>query len=100
ILSSTWVRVFMEPPDRSATGSWVHGWDTPSAPSSSGACFSSASFGHLGFTGTSLWVDPRTEVEVGLLSNRVDPTRQNEAIRGFRPKIHDVIYQEFAGRSG
>jgi len=100
ILSSTWVRTFMDPPDRSAIGSWVHGWDTPSAPSSSGAYFSPASFGHLGFTGTSLWVDTRTELEVVLLSNRVHPTRKNEAIRGFRPKIHNVIYQEFAGRSG
>ena len=100
ILSSKWVRRFIEHPDRSATGSWVHGWDTPSIPSSSGAYFSPASFGHLGFTGTSLWVDPRAELEVVLLSNRVHPTRKNEAIRGFRPKIHDVIYQEFAGRSG
>jgi len=99
ILSSSWVRAFMEPPDRS-TGSWVHGWDTPSVPSSSGGYFSPASFGHLGYTGTSLWVDPRSELEAVLLSNRVHPTRKNEAIRGFRPKIHDVIYQEFTGRSG
>lgn len=74
--------------------SWGLGWDTPSPPSSSGTRFSPKSFGHLGFTGTSLWVDPDQELEVVLLSNRVHPTRKNEKIREFRPKIHDIIYQE------
>jgi CubicO group peptidase (beta-lactamase class C family) len=74
--------------------SWAIGWDTPSASSSSGKYFSPASFGHLGYTGTSLWIDPSQDLEVVLLSNRVHPTRRNERIRRFRPQIHDLVYQE------
>ena len=77
--------------------SWALGWDTPSAPSSSGTLFSSESFGHLGYTGTSLWVDPVKELEVVLLSNRVHPTRRNERIRMFRPLIHDLVCREVLG---
>ena len=73
--------------------SWGLGWDTPSPPSSSGQWFSAESFGHLGFTGTSIWIDPVRELEVILLSNRVHPTRDNQAIKTFRPKLHDVIIQ-------
>jgi CubicO group peptidase (beta-lactamase class C family) len=71
--------------------SWGLGWDTPSQPSSSGQWFSPESFGHLGFTGTSIWIDPIKELEVIFLSNRVHPTRENQAIKTFRPKLHDVI---------
>ena len=77
--------------------SWALGWDTPSAPSSSGTRFTPESFGHLGYTGTSLWLDPVKELEVVLLSNRVHPTRKNERIRAFRPLIHDLICREFLG---
>lgn len=73
--------------------SWGLGWDTPSQPSSSGQWFSPESFGHLGFTGTSIWIDPIKELEVIFLSNRVHPTRDNQAIKTFRPKLHDVIIQ-------
>jgi CubicO group peptidase (beta-lactamase class C family) len=73
--------------------SWGLGWDTPSQPSSSGQWFSPESFGHLGFTGTSIWIDPIRELEVIFLSNRVHPTRDNQAIKTFRPKLHDVIIQ-------
>ena len=52
------------------------------------------SFGHLGFTGTSIWIDPIRELEVIFLSNRVHPTRDNPAIKAFRPKLHDLIIQE------
>lgn len=83
---------------QSTTGaSWGLGWDTPSAPSSSGAHFSSHSFGHLGFTGTSIWIDPVYELEVVLLSNRVHPTRCNTGIQQFRPFIHDVVSKEVLG---
>jgi serine-type D-Ala-D-Ala carboxypeptidase len=88
------VRRFVARQDKIAGSSWALGWDTPSAPSSSGNRFSAASFGHLGYTGTSIWVDPTRELEVVLLSNRVHPTRRNEAIKPFRPLIHDVIYDE------
>jgi serine-type D-Ala-D-Ala carboxypeptidase len=73
------------------------GWDTPSQPSSSGRYLSPQSFGHLGFTGTSLWIDPVAELEVVLLSNRVHPTRQDTRIQQFRPLIHDVVYETIVG---
>ena len=85
---------------QSETSSWGLGWDTPSTPSSSGTRFSSRAFGHVGFTGTSLWIDPSCELEVVILSNRVHPTRANTAIQAFRPKIHDAIYQKWVGGDG
>lgn len=80
--------------------SWALGWDTPSTPSSSsGSRLSSKAFGHLGYTGTSLWIDPDCGLEVVLLSNRVHPSRKNEKIRAFRPLIHDLVCREYvAGR--
>jgi CubicO group peptidase (beta-lactamase class C family) len=77
--------------------SWALGWDTPTAPSSSGTHFSAESFGHLGFTGTSLWVDPQRKLEVVLLTNRVHASRTNDLIRAFRPKIHDLVYEVLTG---
>ncbi|MEO5970455.1 MAG: serine hydrolase domain-containing protein [Bdellovibrionia bacterium] len=68
------------------------GWDTPSANASSvGTKFSPASVGHLGFTGTSLWIDLEAELAVTLLSNRVHPSRENTHIKNFRPRFHDAI---------
>ena len=83
-------------------GSWALGWDTPSAgpggePSSSGQCFSPTSFGHLGYAGTSIWVDPEQSLIVVLLTNRVHPTRKNDKIRAFRPALHDVIFKSVVG---
>ncbi|HUK55401.1 MAG TPA: serine hydrolase [Nitrospiria bacterium] len=78
--------------------SWALGWDTPSessgTPSSSGRFFSARSFGHLGYTGTSIWIDPEQDLVVVLLTNRVHPTSRNIKIRRFRPIIHDLIVQE------
>jgi CubicO group peptidase (beta-lactamase class C family) len=56
--------------------------------------FSPSSFGHLGYTGTSVWVDPERSVEVVLLSNRVHPSSKNDKIRLFRPAIHDLVIRE------
>ena len=89
------VRQFTTRQESAARSSWALGWDTPSAPSSSGSSFSDRSFGHLGYTGTSLWIDPLCELEVVLLSNRVHPSRRNEKIKAFRPRIHDLVYREF-----
>jgi len=69
------------------------GWDVPSEPSSSGRYFSAQSFGHTGFTGTSLWIDPERRLFVILLTNRVHPTRANEKIRQVRPALHDAIFE-------
>ena len=68
------------------------GWDTPSgSPSSSGTRFSSASFGHLGYTGTSLWIDPVQDVAVVLLTNRTFPARENRKIQEVRPMFHNLV---------
>jgi len=69
------------------------GWDTPSAPSQSGNHFSAASFGHLGYTGTSLWIDPEKQLSITLLTNRTWPDNQNQAIKQVRPRIHDAIVE-------
>jgi CubicO group peptidase (beta-lactamase class C family) len=77
---------------------WALGWDTPSAVnSSSGTRLSPAAVGHLGFTGTSIWIEPQREIAVTILSNRVHPRRDNEAIREFRPLIHDRIMEVLDG---
>lgn len=98
ILEEKLVRQFTRRQESGFQSSWALGWDTPSAPSSSGACFSERSFGHLGYTGTSLWIDPLCELEVVLLSNRVHPSRKNEKIKVFRPFIHDLIYREYVAQ--
>jgi CubicO group peptidase (beta-lactamase class C family) len=68
------------------------GFDTPSLHASqAGARFGPKTVGHLGFTGTSLWIDPDRELIVALLTNRVHPTRQNDAIRQFRPVLHERV---------
>ncbi len=94
ILNRSLARVFTERWMKVPQSSWALGWDTPTPPSSSGTFFSPSSFGHLGYTGTSLWVDPGRSVEVVLLSNRVHPSSKNEKIRQFRPMIHDLVMRE------
>src|SRR5579864_3310642 len=69
------------------------GWDTPSQPSQSGKYFSSRSYGHLGYTGTSLWIDPDRQLSVTLLTNRTWPDRGSQSIKQFRPAFHDAVIQ-------
>jgi serine-type D-Ala-D-Ala carboxypeptidase len=69
------------------------GWDTPSTSSQSGEYFSSYSFGHLGYTGTSLWIDPERQLSVTFLTNRTWPDCKNEAIKQVRPLVHDAIIE-------
>ena len=70
------------------------GWDTPSRPeSSSGRLFSNVAFGHLGFTGTSLWIDPGHKLSVTLLTNRTWPDRAAQGIREVRPALHDAVVE-------
>jgi len=81
-----------------ADSTWALGWDTPSPQaSSSGRHFSPAAVGHLGFTGTSIWIEPAREIAVSLMTNRVHPRRDNQAIRQFRPRIHDLIMEAIDG---
>ena len=67
------------------------GWDTQAAGSSCGNRFSPASYGHTGFTGTSLWIDPERNLFVVLLSNRVHPIRDNTRLAELRPAFHDAL---------
>jgi CubicO group peptidase (beta-lactamase class C family) len=85
--------------DRAVAGStWALGWDTPSAENSSaGRHFSPAAVGHLGFTGTSIWIEPEKEIAISLLTNRIHPRRDNQAIRDFRPHVHDLIMEALDG---
>jgi CubicO group peptidase (beta-lactamase class C family) len=69
------------------------GWDTPSAPSQSGKYFSERSFGHLGYTGTSLWIDPERQLSIILLTNRTWPDCGNKVIKDVRPAFHDAVVE-------
>jgi CubicO group peptidase (beta-lactamase class C family) len=68
------------------------GWDTMLPSSSCGTRMSPRAFGHTGFTGTSLWIDPDRGAYVVLLTNRVHPTRANDAITQIRPAFHDAVF--------
>jgi CubicO group peptidase (beta-lactamase class C family) len=99
ILDSELVRRCWQPPHAASAGAtWVLGWDTPTAGSSSAGRFvSQRSVGHLGFTGTSVWVDRVRGVHVILLTNRLHPDRDNVSIRRLRPRIHDAVFAAIDG---
>jgi CubicO group peptidase (beta-lactamase class C family) len=78
-----------------AAGFDRRGSDAPS----SGAHFSADSFGHLGFTGTSVWIDPAIDLVGVVLSNRVHPTREHLAIREARPAAYDALYEAMLASS-
>ncbi|MGB8473171.1 MAG: glycoside hydrolase family 3 N-terminal domain-containing protein [Candidatus Acidiferrum sp.] len=80
-------------PEALAQGTRTLGWVVPTEGSSSGHYFSSHSFGHTGFTGTSIWIDPDRQLFVVLLTNRVNPTRENHKIAEVRPALHDAVMQ-------
>jgi CubicO group peptidase (beta-lactamase class C family) len=69
----------------------AYGWDTPHPASSAGDLLSPRAFGHTGFTGTSMWIDPDRNLFVILLTNRVHPTRDNDAIRLVRRHVADAV---------
>lgn len=85
-----------------ALGSRALGWDTPSQPSQSGRYFSARSVGHLGYTGTSLWIDLKREIAIVLLTNRVytgpeaAPADAN-GIKRVRPAFHDAVMRQILG---
>jgi beta-N-acetylhexosaminidase len=80
-------------PQPLAARSRTLGWMVPTGDSTSGRYFSERSFGHLGFTGTSIWIDPDRQLFVILLTNRVYPTRANDKIAAVRPAVHDAIIE-------
>jgi CubicO group peptidase (beta-lactamase class C family) len=74
-------------------GSRALGWDTMLPTSSCGRRMSPLAFGHTGFTGTSLWIDPVTDAYTVLLTNRVYPSRENDLIKQVRPAFHDAVVE-------
>lgn len=93
-LKTETVKTFFERQSLVGGCTWALGWDTPARKgSSSGKYFSQNSVGHLGFTGTSVWMDLEKDVTVIFLTNRVHPTRKNVKIRAFRPRLHDLILE-------
>lgn len=84
---------------RKANMGWCYGFDTPSEEkSSSGHFFSKNTVGHLGFTGTSFWIDLSRGIVIVLLTNRVHPSRSNEKIKHFRPIFHDTLMEKLVAR--
>ncbi len=83
-----WVDWATRPP--SSGSSRALGWDTPSDRSSAGDYFTSRAFGHTGYTGTSIWMDPVLDLAVVLLTNRVNPTRENAKHVQLRRRVHDL----------
>jgi serine-type D-Ala-D-Ala carboxypeptidase len=74
---------------------WRLGWDGPAATgSSAGERWPKSAVGHLGFTGCSMWIDPPLRRYVVLLSNRVYPTRANDRLKAFRPRLHDAVLSD------
>ena len=92
VLNSNLMQKFMAKEKKSE---FRAGFDTPSKyGSSSGKYFSDQSIGHLGFTGTSFWMDPEKSIIIIMLTNRVHPDRNNEKIKFFRPQIHNLIMEQ------
>jgi CubicO group peptidase (beta-lactamase class C family) len=86
------LEAFLRPTDVPGS-SRALGWDTMRPTASCGRRLSPRAVGHTGFTGTSLWIDPARDLYVVVLSNRVHPTRENDAFKVLRPQIHDAILE-------
>jgi CubicO group peptidase (beta-lactamase class C family) len=93
ILRPETVALFTRHESAPAGTSRALGWDTPSSPSQSGKYFGPRSYGHLGYTGTSLWIDPDRQLSITLLTNRTWPDCANQAIKQARPKFHDAVIE-------
>ena len=87
--------------DDSTFSSRALGWDTPTGTNSAGTRLTRPAFGHTGFTGTSLWIDPSRDLFVLLLSNRVNPSRERTGIADVRVRVADAAVAWFdAMRAG
>jgi serine-type D-Ala-D-Ala carboxypeptidase len=98
ILRAETVQLFTRRESKPAGTSRALGWDTPSTPSQSGKYFGPASFGHLGYTGTSLWIDPEQQLSIILLTNRTWPDCSNDRIKVIRPRFHDAVIEALKQR--
>ena len=93
LVSPETVKLFTQRQASPSGTSHALGWDTPSQPSQSGQYFSPSSYGHLGYTGASLWIDPERQLSVTLLTNRTWPDCRSQLIRQIRPAFHDAIVE-------
>ena len=80
-------------PQQLSGGTRTLGWAVPTPGGLSGNYFSAHSYGHTGFTGTSIWIDPDRQLFVVFLTNRVHPTRENQKIQQVRRDLHDAVMQ-------
>ena len=80
-------------PQQLSGGTRTLGWAVPTPGGLSGNYFSAHSYGHTGFTGTSIWIDPDRQLFVVFLTNRVYPTRENQRIQQVRRDLHDAVMQ-------
>ncbi len=88
------LKEFLESKNQVPGSTWALGFDRPTPGcSSSGRYLSPRSVGHLGFTGTSFWIDPERDLAIVLLTNRVHPNRDNNRIKEFRPYFHDRVIE-------
>ena len=87
-------------PQQLSSGTRTLGWAAPTEGGSSGHFFSPDSFGHTGFTGTSIWIDPDRQLFVVFLTNRVYPTRENQKHIKVRPALHDAVMQSLGLAAG
>jgi CubicO group peptidase (beta-lactamase class C family) len=93
ILRPDTVKLFTSPQPVRSGNARALGWDRVSQPSQSGRYFSGSAYGHLGFTGTSLWIDPERRLSVTMLTNRTWPHRESQPIKQLRPGFHDAVMQ-------
>lgn len=93
ILKAETIRLFTKRQYLPVESSFALGWDTPSQPSQSGTLLSSRAYGHLGYTGTSIWIDPERRLSITLLTNRTWPHRESQAIKQLRPAVHDALVE-------
>ena len=95
IFNSETVNLFTSRANLLEGSSRALGWDSPQGKASGGVYISDSSFGHTGFTGTSLWIDPEHQLFVILLTNAVHPNRsyKDPNYYNYRQKIHSDIYE-------
>ena len=95
VLPREWLRRFLTRNEAPEQTTWALGWDTPTpGASSSGQHFSPTSVGHLGFTGTSLWIDLDREAVVVMLTNRVHLVAKRSKFE-LRAVVHDLVMESF-----
>lgn len=89
--SAAAIRHFTQRQNLVAGSTRAIGWDTARDGCPGGSRLSASAFGHTGFTGTSIWVDPQRQLSIVVLANRVHPSRDNGEFLTFRPRLHDAV---------